>query len=315
MSFGRMILGDNQFLGINHASPSKAAELGLRFAKPGPVIEVLGWAYEAGIRDFMFTTHERHKPVLEEIVRSRLFPGMRYSPCLPYAHKYADTLTEGGIKAVFTEHLGECSTRRLLAGLRRVATGDVSSVVQLLVDVETMMMRGLPVHGVFLQNVLFDFIVGLRGRRLLERFHSYVSESLKATPGYITMNHPLAQQVLCNEVGLDRPWICANFNVAGFRMHPSPREVELSCANGRSRNIAMSVLASGLLGAEESMSYVRASSGVDSILFGSSSKANIESNLTLIRGKSSPIHMCSAFVGCHLLTAASMTADILTELC
>lgn len=297
MSFGRVILGDNQFLGINHASPSKAAELALRFARPGSVIEVLGWAYEAGIRDFMFTTHERHKPVLEEIVRSRLFPDMRYSPCLPYAHKYADTLTEGGIKAVFTEHLGGCSKRQLLAGLRRLATGDVSSVVQLLVDVELMMMRGLPVRGVFLQNVLFDFIVGLRGQRLLERFHSYVSDRLKATPGYITMNHPLAQQVLCDEVGLDRPWICANFNVAGFRMHPSPHEVELSCANGRSRNIAMSVLASGLLGAEQSMSYVRASPGVDSILFGSSSKANIESNIALIHAQSRPARMYAAQIG------------------
>ena len=282
MSFGRMILGDNQFLGINHASPSKAAELGRRFARPEAIIEVLGWAYEAGIRDFMFTTHERHKPVLDEIVRSRLFPGMRYSPCLPYAHKYADTLTQGGIRAVFTEHLGGCSARKLLAGLRRLAAGDMSSVVQLLVDVETMMMRGLPVHGVFLQNVLFDFIVGLRGQRLLERFHGYVSDKLQATPGYITMNHPLAQQVLCDEVGLGKPWICANFNVAGFRMHPSPHEVAQSCANGRSRNIAMSVLASGLLGAEESMGYVRSAPGVDSILFGSSSKANIESNLALV---------------------------------
>jgi hypothetical protein len=282
MSFGRIILGDNQFLGINHASPAKAAELSDRFARPQAILEVIGWAYEAGIRDFMFTTHDRLKPVLEEIARSRLFPGMRYIPCLPYAHKYANTLTEGGMKAVFTEHLGGCSKRHLLAGLGRLALGDFAALMQLLLEVELMMMRGLPVHGVFLQNVIFDLIVGLRGQRLLERFHRHVSERFGATPGYITMNHPLAQKVLCDEIGLAKPWICANFNVAGFRMNPSPSEVEQSYANARSSNIAMSVLASGALGAVDSMNYVSRFRGVDSILFGSSRKANIEANIALI---------------------------------
>lgn len=285
MSFGRVILGDNQFLGINHASPAKAAELGDRFARPQAILEVIGWAYEAGIRDFMFTTHDRLKPVLEEIARSRLFPGMRYIPCLPYAHKYANTLTESGLKAVFTEHLGGCSKRHLLAGLGRLALGDFAALMQLLLEVELMMMRGLPVHGVFLQNVIFDLIVGLRGQRLLERFHRHVSERFQATPGYITMNHPLAQKVLCDEIGLVKPWICANFNVAGFRMNPSPREVEQSYANGRSSNIAMSVLASGALGAVDAVDYVSRFRGVDSILFGSSRKTNIEANLALIKAQ------------------------------
>jgi hypothetical protein len=224
--------------------------------------------------------------VLQEIVRSRLFPGMRYIPCLPYAHKYANTLTEGGMKAVLTQHLGRCDKRRLMTGFARVALGDLPALMQLLLEVELMMTRGLPVSGVFLQNVLFDLIVGLRGNRVLERFHRYVSERFSATPGYITMNHPIAQSVLCDELGLVKPWICANFNVAGFRMNPSPQEVQQSYANGRSANIAMSVLASGALGATESVRFVSQFRGVDSILFGSSRRANIEANLALIRESS-----------------------------
>lgn len=282
MSFGRIILGDNQFLGINHASPSKAAELSDRFARPDAILEVLGWAYDAGIRDFMFTTHDRLQTVLHEIARSRLFPGMRYIPCLPYAHKYANTLTEGGMKAVFTEHIGGASKRGLAGGLARLAVGDFAALMQILVEIELVMMRGLPVHGVFLQNIIFDLIVGLRSNRLLERFHRHVSDRFKATPGYITMNHPLAQRVLCDEIGLTQPWICANFNMAGFRMNPAPQEVEASYANGRSKNVAMSVLASGALSAVESVDYVRRFQGVNSILFGSSRKSNIESNIALI---------------------------------
>ena len=286
MSFGRILLGDNQFLGINHASPDKALALDDKFARPDAILEVIDWAYQAGIRDFMFTTHERLKPVFAEIVRSRLFPDMQYIPCLPYAHKYANSLTDGGMRAVVTDHMGGCSKTDLLTGLGRLAVGDFAVVMQLLVDIELLMTRGLNVRGVFLQNVIFDLIVGLRGQGLLARFHRHVTERFKATPGYITMNHPLAQQVLCDEVGLQQPWICANFNVAGFRMNPGKAEVEASFGNGRSKNIAMSIFASGALGAGGAVEHVRDFKGVDGILFGSSRRQNIESNSALITGRS-----------------------------
>ncbi|MFM2056582.1 MAG: hypothetical protein RLY71_967 [Pseudomonadota bacterium] len=284
MSFGRILLGDNQFLGINHASPDKAQALGDRFARPDAILEVIDWAYQAGIRDFMFTTHDRLKPVFAEIVRSRLFPGMQYIPCLPYAHKYADSLTDGGIKAVLTDHLGGCSKTQLLAGIGRLAVGDFAAVMQLLLEVELLMTRGLNVRGVFLQNVIFDLIMGLRGHGLLARFHRHVTERFHATPGYITMNHSMSQKVLCDEVGLQQPWICANFNVAGFRMNPGQAEVEASFANKRSKNIAMSIFASGALGAIAAVEYVRDFPGLDSILFGSSRRQNIETNIALISG-------------------------------
>ena len=286
MSFGRILLGDNQFLGINHASPDKALALDDKFARPDAILEVIDWAYQAGIRDFMFTTHARLKPVFGEIVRSRLFPGMQYIPCLPYAHKYANSLTDGGIKAVVTDHLGGCSKTQLLAGISRLAVGDFAAVMQLLVEIELLMTRGLNVRGVFLQNVIFDLIVGLRGQGLLARFHRHVTERFQATPGYITMNHPLAQQVLCDEVGLQQPWICANFNVAGFRMNPGKAEVEASFGNGRSKNIAMSIFASGALGAGGAVEHVRDFKGVDGILFGSSRRQNIEANAALIADRS-----------------------------
>ena len=286
MSFGKIILGDNQFLGINHASPDKALALDDKFAKPDAILEVIDWAYQAGIRDFMFTTHDRLKPVFAEIVRSRLFAGMQYIPCLPYAHKYANSLTDGGIKGVVTDHMGGCSKTQLLAGIGRLAMGDFAAVMQLLVDIELLMTRGLNVKGVFLQNVIFDLIMGLRGHKLLARFHRHVSERFNATPGYITMNHPMAQQVLCDEMGLQSPWICANFNVAGFRMNPGKAEVEASYGNGRSRNVAMSIFASGALSAGGPVEHVRDFKGVDAILFGSSRRQNIEGNVALITGHS-----------------------------
>ncbi len=282
MSFGRIILGDNQFLGINHASPDKALSLDEKFAHPDAILEVINWAYQAGIRDFMFTTHARLKPVIHEIIRSRLFPGMQYIPCLPYAHKYANSLTDGGILAVVADHIGGCSKRELLKCVGRVAVGDFSAVMQLLVEIELLMTRGLNVRGVFLQNIIFDLITGLGAWSLLARFHRHVSERFQATPGYITMNHPMAQRVLCDEIGLHAPWICANFNIAGFRMNPSIEEVQASFGNRQSRNIAMSIFASGALGTGGAIEHARDHAGVDAILFGSSRRENIENNIALI---------------------------------
>lgn len=283
MTFGRIILGDNQFLGINHASRAKAEELQDRFASPDAILEVIGWAHAAGIRDFMFTTHERLRPVFREIVRSRLFPGLRFIPCLPYAHKYADSLSEGGLMGVVRDHfLGNSPKSGLLVGAGRFALGDFDASMQLLVEVELLMTAGLDVCGVFLQNLVFDLMLGLNAHRLLERFHRYVADRLKATPGYITMNHPAAQRALCDEIGIAAPWLCANFNPAGFRMNPSPVDVRASFANGRSRNIAMSVLASGSLDAGAAIAYVRDFAGVDSIVFGSGRRENIEANVALI---------------------------------
>jgi hypothetical protein len=282
MTFGRIIFGDNQFLGVNHASPTKAMAMQDRFANPDAIIEVLGWAYDAGIRHFMFTTHDRLAPVFDEIVNSRLFPDMAYIPSLPYAHKYADAMTDGGPVAVIKKHLSGCPKRRLIGSASRVVTGDFSASMEMLIEIELLMTKGLNVQGVFLLNIIFDLIIGMRSYGMLERFYRYVSDRFGVMPGFITMNHPLAQTVLCDELGIKSPWICSNFNSAGFRMNPSQPEVVSSYSNGLSKNIAMSVFASGALAADESIAYIHKFSGVDSVLFGSSSKKNIEATVALI---------------------------------
>ncbi len=283
MSFGHVIFGDNQFLGINHASQTKAAEMQDRFSNANAIIEVIGWAYEEGVRDFMFTTHDRLEGAFAEIVASRLFPEMNYIPCLPYAHKYANAYSEGNLVSVLGKRLSSGSKAGVVGGLARTLVGDMGGLIQLLVEVEMLMTKGLPVKGVFLQNVIFDLIMGLHGTRILERFHTYVEDRFKATPGYITINHPLAQRVLCDDVGIKNPWICSFFNVAGLRMHPSQKLVEQSYANGRSKNIAMSVFASGALAATDAIDYVHKAEGVDCVLFGSSRRENIVNNIKLLK--------------------------------
>jgi len=282
MTFGRVILGDNQFLGVNHADQGKASSLYQKFGEADTIIEVIGWAYDAGVRDFMFTTHDKYCPVFEEIIRSRLFPGLYFTPSLPYAHKYANAMAERGMIDVVLSNLREVSKARVIPALARTAIGDFSGLMKLLVEVELLMCRGLPVRGVFMLNIVFDLLLGLNSLRLLEKFHRFVSDSLKVTPGFFTMNHPLAVKVLCDDIGLQEPWLCSNLNIGGFRTNPSMEDVVESFACGKSKNIAMSIFASGALGGETSLDFVLNAKGVDSLVFGSSSQANIKTNVDKI---------------------------------
>ena len=280
MTYGRIILGDNQFLGVNHSDQEKATSLYRRFNETDSIIEVIDWAYEAGIRDFMFTTHERYYAVFEEIKRSHLFPELYFTPSLPYAHKYANAMAESSMVEVVLSELNQLSKRRVLSALFQTALGDFAGLMRLLVEVELQMCKGLPVRGVFLLNVMFDLLIGLNAKKLLEQYHCFISEHLGVTPGYFTMNHPTAVHVLCDEIGLIKPWLCSNLNVGGVRTNPSREAVLESFGSGKTHNIAMSVFASGALDAPSSISFIAGTKGVDSVVFGSSKRSNIEGNVS-----------------------------------
>lgn len=285
MSYGKAILGDNQFLGVNHANQAKAAELFERFKSPDAILEVIGFAYDAGVRDFMFTTHDRYELVFDEIRRSKLFPGMYYTPCLPYAHKYWAKLSDRGLVGLLTSTLFQTNPLDLVPAVLGLLVGKKKGIIQVLTQVETLMCRGLQVRGIFMQNLAFDFLMSMELSGVIENFSDIVMNKIGVYPGFITMNHAKATEFLCDKVGIEKPWICANYNSDGFRMNPSRIVSEASFSGGRSNNIAMSVLASGRVDPGEAMAHVvnyMHKGHINAILFGSSSRENIISNVTHI---------------------------------
>jgi len=94
----RIILGDNQFFGINHMSEEKGRSLAIRFKDIKAIIRVIDTAYECGVRAFMFNTHDRVEKICDHF---RASPGkyadLRIYPSMPYAHKYANAVHEKGL--------------------------------------------------------------------------------------------------------------------------------------------------------------------------------------------------------------------------
>ena len=94
----RLLFGDNQFFGVNHMSEEKARTQADALPGLAAVMDVLELAYDEGIRTFMCTTHDRIADVCDRMradpERYRASPSI---PCMPYAHKYADAVTEHGM--------------------------------------------------------------------------------------------------------------------------------------------------------------------------------------------------------------------------
>ena len=94
----RLLFGDNQFFGVNHMSEEKARAQAMRFQDIDAIIEVLDVAYDEGMRTFMCTTHERIGEVCDHVrANPERYADFTFYPCMPYAHKYANAVTEDGM--------------------------------------------------------------------------------------------------------------------------------------------------------------------------------------------------------------------------
>lgn len=281
----RLLFGDNQFFGINHMSEEKARAQAMRFQDIGAVIAVLDAAYEEGVRTFMCTTHERVALICDHVrANPSRYQGFRFYPCMPYAHKYANAVTDHGMLGAVGHFMpDEGLVKTALRGGMSLARKDVEGLAKILVDMEMKMFRGLETPVIFLQNVVVDLLLGMGMKDAFRVFHDYVVEKYDAEPGFITMNLPPLLDAL-EEVGIENPIVCANYNKIGFRVCGGIEAYRAALGRRPVRAIAMSVLASGAIPPAEAIAWVAREPGIDAIVFGASSRRNIRDTVGIVNG-------------------------------
>ena len=279
----RVLFGDNQFFGVNHMSEEKARAQSMRFQDLQAIIDVLDAAYAEGIRTFMCTTHDRMTEICDHFrAHPAKYPDYQFYPCMPYAHKYANAVTENGMIEALRMFLPQDgAVGAMLKGGLALANKDIEVIMQLLIDAEMKMFHGLKTPVIFMQNVITDLLLGLGMKQTLRIFHDHVRNKYGAEPGYITMNVPALLDVL-DELGIDNPIVCANINKIGFRMSGGINAYERAIAQRRFRPVAMSVLASGAISPRAAIEYVCGQPRIESIVFGASSRSNIRQTKALI---------------------------------
>jgi hypothetical protein len=160
-------------------------------------------------------------------------------------------------------------------------TKDVYELMKLLVDGEMKSFKGLNAPVIFVQNVVTDLLLGMRLHGVFAEFHKYVRERYGAEAGFITMNMPALLDVL-EQVGIENPIVCSSINRISFRMCGGLELYERTIRERRFRPIAMSVFASGAIPPAEALEYVCRQRRIESIVFGASSRRNIEQTRDLV---------------------------------
>ena len=278
-----LLFGDNQFFGINHMSEEKARAQALRFQDIGAVIDVLDAAREEGLSTFMCTTHDRIALICDHMrAQPERYRDFAFYPCMPYAHKYANAVTEDGMLGAVKRFLpDEGLLNAAIRGGSSLATKDIEGMITLLVDAEMKMFQGLQTPVIFLQNLVVDLMLGMGFKDAFRIFAEHVRERYDAEPGFITMNLPALLDVL-EQAGVENPIVCSNINKIGFRMCGGLESYRAALRERQFRAVAMSVFASGAIPPAEAIEWVCAQPNVKSIVFGASSRANIRNTRELV---------------------------------
>lgn len=278
----KVIFGDNQFFGVNHLSEEKARQQMKKFKDINTVLDILDYVNDIGIKTFMVTTYEKVEYICDHI-RSNPVPykDFKINPCLPYAHKYANAVAAHGILGTLNKYLKGNIVQAVSKGGIALVRKDFETMMELLIDAELSMFKGVHVEAVFLQNVVTDLILGLGMYDFFVAFANHVRKKYNVVPGFITMNMPMLIDVL-QKKQVNNAIICSSINKANFRMSGGVEQYKKYAAEKKYKLIAMQVLAAGAIKPDEAIEFIGTLKGINSILFGASTKKHISDTKDLI---------------------------------
>ena len=286
----RVIFGDNQFFGINHMSQEKAQQLAEKFFDIKNVFKVYDAAFENNINAVMLNSNNRAKDICDFFVDNKdKYKNINWYPSIPYPHKYANLVAEKGIMNAINDVLfkdqSAFSTLGMMAkGGAAILGKDAIKMMQMLIDAEMKIFRGLNVKVIFLQNIITDLLLGFDIKEIFVEYCEYIRKRYNVTPGFITLNMPH----LINKL---KSWdikgvvICTSFNKIGYLMSPNVQSyIEVINNNNMDEYqiMAMSTLASGAIPAAEAYDFIN-NLNIQSVVFGASNKLHIEETVNLIK--------------------------------
>lgn len=284
----KIVFGDNQFFGINHMSQEKARQQAEKFESIESIFAVYDNAIDAGIDAIMLNSNDRANDICDRFRASpEKYGHLSFYPSVPYPHKYANLVTEKGIFGAIKDILfsgGKGSALdKITSGASAILMKDAVKLMKMLVDLEMESFHGLNVKVVFLQNIVVDLLLGLNQKEFLVSYCEYVKEKYNASPGLITQNLPKLISKL-QEWEMTEVVICASINKIGYLMSPDNESYEKALNENdptKYQIMAMSTLASGAIEAVTAYEYVNALP-LQSVVFGASSKKNIDGTVALI---------------------------------
>lgn len=282
-----ILLGHNQFFGVNHLEAGAGNEKAIHFSDVARIIDVVQHARSCGVNAMMMSTHERALAVAEAFRRDgALQREFGVHLLIPYVAKYVKQANEKGLVNVVTDALGSASLTEKLTTLWQgglgAITGDATRILTTLIDFEVGPFRDLNLRSIVLHDVLADLALGLDMPDVFSTFDRHVRSRYGAIPGYGTKNLPRMAAML-KRAGIEDPFIMAAINSKGFWVNPSLEACERTLREEKLRLLAMSSLAAGYLKPDAAYAYLAGLPNIASVVVGVSSRNHAEETFGAIQ--------------------------------
>ena len=278
----KIILGDNQFFGVNHFDLNKGSQTKSKFDTNSKIESFIKDSLEIGMDGFMINSNLIGYEIIDKISFDSS-KQIHYS--IPYPHKYANMVNENGIMSLFGYLIKNTSLiKNLTGGAKLLLSKNLKSIVPLALNLE--IPKNLKKGSyIFLQNILTDLMIGIGRFDIILEFMESVNK-LGYKPGIITLNPVILNDLLNtfrDSEYLQELIVCFNVNKDGFNVFPSKKSVEdLIKSNPNYRLMAMSIFSSGAANISKSIAYIK-KLNLDYVVFGTSSLKNVKSNLNLFK--------------------------------
>ena len=282
----KIILGDNQFFGVNHMSESRGMETREKFKDINEIKKMMYTAKELGATGVFFSTHPDIYEITDMIREEKeLREHYNIYVNVPYIVKYISMMnTKGPVGTIQTMLQGNDNSKKLklfTEGAKNLITTDYIGLALQLVDVEVAPFHDLKIKSVLLHNSLCDLALAYDMKEVIRRFDEHVRSELGVIPGYGTQNYPAFSEFL-EDIGLKNNFVMTAVNKMGFYMNPNNVEYENKIGKDGNTVLAMASLASGRLKPQEAYDYL-GKIGIEHVVVGLSSKKHAEETFSTIK--------------------------------
>lgn len=277
----KILLGDNQFFGINHYNLQKGNLTKQKFNNKESIKSFIKETQEMGLDGFMINSNQMGYEVAKEY-KLEFNKEIHYS--IPYPHKYASLVNEKGMLYLLKYFLSNTSLVNLLITLPKfIFTRNFKYLFPLVTGLEVP--KNLPKEStVYIQNVVTDMLIGLKRFDVIETFVKDVRKR-GYKPGLITLNPVILDELIKKSKIINQKdlTVCFNINKAGFNVFPSKGAVENFIKKEHTYNLmGMSIFSSGGANINEAIDYIK-TLDLEYVVFGSSNLKNIESNFKSLK--------------------------------
>ena len=286
MNIDNMILGDNQFFGVNHMSEEKGRITAEQFKDVNEIRRIMHTALEFGVTGVFLSTHPAINAITDMMRNDSVIKNnISVYVNVPYILKYVSMVNAQGIPSTIkTMLLGQSKIENIklcLSSLKNIVTTDFVDLANKLVDIEVKPFKGLNVKAIFLHNILCDLCLGYELTHVIQSFDKHIKKNYHAVPAYGTINLPSFSAFL-EKSGIEDALIMTAFNKKGFLMNPGISEYEEIARNPKYTLLAMCTLASGRIPPKEAYEYL-ARFDIKHFIVGLSNREHAEETFGIIK--------------------------------